>query len=129
MTLCISLGVTSDILLTVNITIINNQDCSVYLAGNTSTRPVLKNKLKRALEFGVNQQLLCSTGHKNETDDANIYSGPCEGDSGGPLYIKYGKEDETRQRQTVEGIVSGGVGCGKNIPSWYTRVMFFLFFL
>ena len=25
-------------------------------------------------------------------------------------------------RQTLTGIVSGGVGCGLNIPGWYTKV-------
>ncbi len=47
--------------------------------------------------------------------------GPCEGDSGGPLYVEHG-EPGGRKRLTVEGIVAGGVACGKNIPVWYTRV-------
>ena len=42
------------------------------------------------------------------------------GDSGGPLYVDYGTED--RPKKTLEGIVAGGVACGKNIPSWYTKV-------
>ena len=46
--------------------------------------------------------------------------GPCEGDSGGPLFINYGSEG--RKRQTLEGITSGGLSCGQNFPSWYTRV-------
>ena len=46
--------------------------------------------------------------------------GPCEGDSGGPLFINYGSEG--RKRQTLEGITSGGLTCGQNFPSWYTRV-------
>ena len=25
-------------------------------------------------------------------------------------------------RQTLTGIVSGGVGCGLNVPGWYTKV-------
>ena len=25
-------------------------------------------------------------------------------------------------RQTLTGVVSGGVGCGLNIPGWYTKV-------
>lgn len=29
-------------------------------------------------------------------------------------------------RQTLTGIVSGGVGCGLNIPGWYTKVSTFL---
>ena len=51
----------------------------------------------------------------------NYYlKGPCEGDSGGPLFINYGSEG--RKRQTLEGITSGGLSCGQNFPSWYTRV-------
>ena len=49
--------------------------------------------------------------------------GPCQCDSGGPLYINYGGESD-RRIQTLEGIVSGGIGCGKNTPAWYTRVIF-----
>ena len=52
----------------------------------------------------------------------NFYflKGPCEGDSGGPLFIDYGSGK--RKRQTLEGITSGGLSCGQNFPSWYTRV-------
>ena len=25
-------------------------------------------------------------------------------------------------RQTLAGIVAGGVGCGLNVPGWYTKV-------
>ena len=31
-------------------------------------------------------------------------------------------EKGNRKQQTLEGIICGGLGCGKNIPSWYTRV-------
>ena len=50
--------------------------------------------------------------------------GPCVGDSGGPLFINY--DSEGRQRQTLEGIISGGLSCGKNFPSWYTKVSLLL---
>ena len=50
-----------------------------------------------------------------------FYQGPCEGDSGGPLYVNFGTTPE-RKLQTLEGIVSGGIACGKSTPSWYTRV-------
>jgi hypothetical protein len=38
------------------------------------------------------------------------------------LYINFGTTPE-RKLQTLEGIVSGGIGCGKNTPAWYTRVI------
>ena len=47
--------------------------------------------------------------------------GPCKGDSGGPLYVNHGTSS-ARRIQTLEGIISGGLACGKNTPSWYTRV-------
>ena len=50
----------------------------------------------------------------------HFLKGPCEGDSGGPLFIDYGSGK--RKRQTLEGITSGGLSCGQNFPSWYTRV-------
>jgi len=50
-----------------------------------------------------------------------MFQGPCQGDSGGPLYIYLGTTED-RLMQTLEGIISGGIGCGKNTPAWYTRV-------
>ncbi len=49
---------------------------------------------------------------------ANSFQSPCQGDSGGPLIVSH--EDG---RKTLEGIFSGGISCGKNTPSWYTRVI------
>ena len=50
-----------------------------------------------------------------------LFQGPCTGDSGGPLFVNFGDEPN-KKKQTLEGIVSGGFGCGKNTPAWYTRV-------
>ncbi len=36
------------------------------------------------------------------------------------MNIKYTNKCITLK--TLEGIVSGGLGCGKNTPSWYTKV-------
>ena len=50
-----------------------------------------------------------------------IFSGPCKGDCGGPLQtVDTNNEDRT----TLLGIVSGGIGCGRGIPGWYTKVSF-----
>ena len=48
--------------------------------------------------------------------DANLFSGPCAGDDGGPLTV----EEEGVKR--LVGVVSGGIGCGTGVPSWYTKV-------
>ena len=53
--------------------------------------------------------------------------GPCEGDSGGPLYqIGWEFEDGSVTGRTLLGILRGGVGCGnpklKDIPKWWMRV-------
>ena len=48
--------------------------------------------------------------------DANLFSGPCAGDDGGPLTV----EEEGVKR--LVGVVSGGIGCGIGVPSWYTKV-------
>ena len=47
-----------------------------------------------------------------------LFQGTCDGDSGGPLYAY---DDDNRQ--TLVGVTSGGLGCGTDIPNWYTRNM------
>ena len=49
-----------------------------------------------------------------------VFSGSCKGDSGGPLTAQ-----DKNDKRTLIGIVSGGIGCGKGIPGWYTKVSFF----
>ena len=53
--------------------------------------------------------------------DGGIFSGSCQGDSGGPLMVNLADSNSV-DRQTLTGIVSGGVGRGLNIPGWYTKV-------
>ena len=43
------------------------------------------------------------------------------GDSGGPLFVNI-TDSNSVIRQTLAGIVSGGYGCGLNVPGWYTKV-------
>ena len=122
--------------------------------GNTTNHAIRRATVKQTLPNGINSQLICSTGIRQEDGvytvnlnyeindiSAEIFyfpfeialkhgmkkhfnfhflKGPCEGDSGGPLFIDYGSGK--RKRQTLEGITSGGLSCGQNFPSWYTRV-------
>ena len=50
------------------------------------------------------------------SDEDGIFSGPCAGDDGGPLTV------EDQGVRTLVGVVSGGIGCGTGVPSWYTKV-------
>ena len=56
---------------------------------------------------------LLPLGIENEN---GTFSGSCKGDSGGPLKIRIDERD------TLIGTVSGGYGCGLNVPGWYTKV-------
>ena len=57
--------------------------------------------------------LLKIAGAQNEN---GIFASPCRFDSGGPLTTKHDDKD------TLVGIVSGGIGCGSGVPGWYTKV-------
>ena len=61
---------------------------------------------------------MCTQGIFNPS--TNQTTGPCKGDTGGPLFLEGGNK-----RKTLVGIVSGGVSCGTSLPSWLTRVEYF----
>ena len=48
--------------------------------------------------------------------ESGVFSGPCAGDDGGPLTVEEGGV------RNLIGVVSGGIGCGSGVPSWYTKV-------
>ena len=59
-----------------------------------------------------------------------MFQGPCNGDSGGPLYINGQTADNGDVvGRTIAGVVSGGIGCGsksfENYPQWFARVSLF----
>ena len=63
----LELGRTSDVLREATVNIIENIDCSSYLTGNITRNAIRRAKVKQTLPNGINAQLICSTGIKNET--------------------------------------------------------------
>ena len=63
----VSSGRTSNVLREATVNVIGNIDCSSYLNGNTTDNAIKKAKVRQTLPNGINAQLICSTGIKNET--------------------------------------------------------------
>jgi len=109
-------GIYPDSLLEVNVTILSNQQCRRKLQWNlknTNIRDSDRQTIEDALPEGLNKHLLCTQGIYDWEKD--IYSGPCKGDDGGPLYIN-GKLDSEGDLygQTLAAINSGAAGkCGE----------------
>ena len=104
-------------LLETNVTVITNDQCKEYFKHNETLNQAIKRQIRTALPHGLNYGFLCAQGTQNKD---GVFSSSCKGDSGGPLTTL--SEEE---RQTLIGIVSGGIGCGRGIPGWYTKVSFF----
>ena len=83
-------------------------------------RSTAKAQIATALPNGLNYGMMCAQGLPNKR---GIITSSCKGDSGGPLTT--GRGQRTEDRETLVGIVSGGIGCGKGVPGWYTKVSFF----
>ena len=98
-------------------TVITKQDCKEILNFNGTVLPPIKRQFEHALPEGLSCGMLCVQGIQDEN---GVFSGPRKGDNGGPLKIR-----DNEDRETLIGIVSGGVGCGKGVPGWYTKVSFY----
>jgi len=110
-------------LLETNVTLISNEECYNKLRKNQNVN--LKGSARRAMPEGVTDQMLCTLGIIKQIGNRTIVSGPCRGDSGGPLYMF----DKSGSTKTLVGIQSGGAGCGsvrfKDAPKWWMRVASF----
>ena len=63
--LCVA-GKTSDELREATVNIIENIECSSYLNGNTTNHAIRRATVKQTLPNGINSQLICSTGIRQE---------------------------------------------------------------
>ena len=126
---------TKGYLLEANVTVISNELCKEYLDYNGTQRVQVKTKINNALSNGLNYGLFCTQGIQafsipkllsvkiyfklpGYQDENGVFTGSCKGDSGGPLKTRF----LDSKKDTLIGIVSGGVGCGSGIPGWYTKV-------
>jgi len=124
-------GLSQNNLLETKVSILNNlyecqQQMKLLLKGD-KLQEKEKDDIRRALPDGLNEHLICTKGIYNK--DTKIYTGPCEGDDGGPLYIneKENKRSGEKTGQTLLAINSGSGGkCGKtNFPAWWTKISSF----
>ena len=107
-------------LLEVNVTVISNEDCTEQLKYNASRNAKTRDGVSESLPKGIRGRgLFCTRGERIGTTNKNKAS--CKGDSGGPVKTLDPSND---RRETLIGVVSGGIGCGSGIPPWYTRLSF-----
>lgn len=75
----------------------------------------------------ANQKAFRNGVHKSQycVYDSEHMNDSCDGDSGGPLQLI---EPNSNLVQIV-GIVSFGISCGTSLPSIYTRVAYYLYWI
>merc|ERR1712117_377738 len=78
-------GTPSEILKKESVSIIANDFCADMLRSNNSRHLINKRRIKTSLNRGLTDGIICTVGKYDES--ANLYTGPCRGDSGGPLYV------------------------------------------
>jgi secreted trypsin-like serine protease len=90
----------SDVLLETTVDYISNEECKEAYADENIV---------------ITDGMMCS--YKK-------FTGPCFGDSGGPLFI-VDKDGEIGDHPTQVGIVSFGIGCADQYPGVYTRISYY----
>ena len=101
-------------LLETNVTVISNELCREIFHYNQTLNKAIERQINTALPNGLDDGFLCSQGHMNRY---GVITAPCKGDAGAPLTLH-----DDMGKQTLIGVVSGGVGCGRGVPSWYSKV-------
>merc|ERR1739838_657793 len=102
-------------LLESNVTIIDNEECKKIMDYNSTDNKIVRKKYDKAMPLGLSYGQICAVGFQNEE---GVFSGACKGDSGSPLFI-----DENGIKKLI---VSGGIGCGKGYPGWFTRMSLYV---
>lgn len=85
---------------------------------NTTILDYNKFANQKAFRNGIHVSQYCVYDPAHKSDS-------CEGDSGGPLQLIQSDSDLAQ----IVGIVSYGIGCGSVLPSIYTRVSYFLYWI
>jgi len=105
----------------VDVNIISNDVCQQEMSALKSKYGKEANE---ALPDGLTPAILCTKGRWNKKK--SVFTGPCDGDDGGPLYINQKTNNETGdiEERTLVAINSGSLGkCGReNFPAWWTRI-------
>ncbi|EFX77159.1 trypsin [Daphnia pulex] len=98
-------GDRSDVLLSVDIPVVSDEDCNAAYSGEYNTDP-------------VKPSMMCAGGAPGGLD-------ACQGDSGGPLFVLPADGNVANVQQL--GIVSWGRGCGlADYPGVYTQLSYYL---
>jgi len=107
----------------VKVKIIQNEECYAKIE---SAPPRIIKTFKQELPEGINEGMLCTLGIENED---GVIQGPCQGDSGAPLFTKDINENGDLVNVTLVGVHSGAASCGsrrkKDLPAWWVRVATF----
>ena len=104
-------------------TVLSTKECVEHLKYNASELGFACGKIETGLPLGLTGHgLFCTEGESEITAKGIVYKSSCMGDSGGPLKTL---DPNNENRDTLIGLVSGGVTCGTQlIPTWQTRVSY-----
>jgi len=110
----------------VTVKTMSNDNCEEWMRHNSSNSGQFRNYLLNNLGqyIPIADDILCTRGNPIENNGEITYTGPCEEDSGAPLYINEEIDaDGNISGQTLAAIFSGGHTCGSELePSFWNRI-------